>query len=277
MALLQTLLVYVPLGLGGTFLVLDLVPALDPLLEPNAKELQSTAFYGEALALSVAFFVGAILVGLVTVTVLPRLLNLTLRADRVYPLYGFHYSVQRAIARLTNIRFFKWLCGDSSYIVPYLRSIGYNLSTVEQTGSNFGTEVSHETPYLATVGSGTMVADGLSVLNAEYSSTSFRISRVAIGAHNFLGNHIAYPVGGRTGDNCLLATKVLVPLDGELREGVGLLGSPPSRSRALWNATPASTTSARATSWAAASRPRTAPTPARWPCSCSCGGCTGSC
>ena len=72
-----------------------------------------------------------------------------------------------------------------------------------------------------------MVADGLSVLNAEYSSTSFRVSRVAIGARNFLGNHIAYPVGGRTGDNCLLATKVLVPLDGELREGVGLLGSPP--------------------------------------------------
>jgi non-ribosomal peptide synthetase-like protein len=226
-ALLQTLLVYVPLGLGGTFLVLDLVPALDPLLEPDAKELASTTFYAEALALSVAFFVGTIVLGLVTVTVLPRVLNLTLRPDRVYPLYGFHYSVQRAIARMTNIRFFKWLCGDSSYIVPYLRSIGYDLSTVEQTGSNFGTEVAHETPYLATVGSGTMVADGLSVLNAEYSSTSFRVSRVSIGARNFLGNHIAYPVGGRTGDNCLLATKVLVPLDGELREGVGLLGSPP--------------------------------------------------
>ncbi|WP_405469553.1 Pls/PosA family non-ribosomal peptide synthetase [Streptomyces canus] len=226
-ALLQTLLVYVPLGIGGAFLVMDLVPALDPLLEPNAKERASAAFYTEALALSVALFVGSVVLGLVTVTVLPRLLNLTLKADRVYPLYGFHYSVQRAIARMTNIKFFKWLCGDSSYIVPYLRSIGYDLSHVEQTGSNFGTEVSHETPYLATVGSGTMVADGLSILNAEYSSTSFRISRVAIGPRNFLGNHIAYPVGGRTGDNCLLATKVLVPLDGELREGVGLLGSPP--------------------------------------------------
>ncbi|MFF4058695.1 Pls/PosA family non-ribosomal peptide synthetase [Streptomyces sp. NPDC001668] len=225
--LLQTLLVYVPLGIGGTFLLMDVVPALDPLLEPNAGELASGSFYAEALALSVALFAGFLLLGLVTVTVLPRLLNLTLKADRVYPLYGFHYSVQRAIARMTNIRFFKWLCGDSSYIVPYLRSIGYDLSQVEQTGSNFGTEVAHETPYLATVGSGTMVADGLSILNAEYSSTSFRVSRVAIGGHNFLGNHIAYPVGGRTGDNCLLATKVLVPLDGELREGVGLLGSPP--------------------------------------------------
>src|SRR5204863_771127 len=35
-----------------------------------------------------------------------------------------------------------------------------------------------------------------------------------------------YPAGGRTGDNCLLATKAMIPLDGKLREGVGLLGSP---------------------------------------------------
>src|SRR3954468_2432158 len=31
---------------------------------------------------------------------------------------------------------------------------------------------------------------------------------------------------GRTGDDCLLATKVMIPLDGPVREGVGLLGSP---------------------------------------------------
>jgi non-ribosomal peptide synthetase-like protein len=52
------------------------------------------------------------------------------------------------------------------------------------------------------------------------------VSRVSIGRHNFLGNNIAYPAQGRTGDNCLLATKVMVPIDGEIREGVGLLGSP---------------------------------------------------
>jgi non-ribosomal peptide synthetase-like protein len=49
---------------------------------------------------------------------------------------------------------------------------------------------------------------------------------VAIGTRNFLGNFIAYPAGGRTGDNCLLATKVMVPIAGPVREGVGLLGSP---------------------------------------------------
>jgi non-ribosomal peptide synthetase-like protein len=63
-------------------------------------------------------------------------------------------------------------------------------------------------------------------MNADFSSTSFRVSRVSIGARNFLGNNIAFPSGARMGDNCLLATKVMVPIDGDVREGVGLLGSP---------------------------------------------------
>jgi non-ribosomal peptide synthetase-like protein len=87
--------------------------------------------------------------------------------------------------------------------------------------------VKHETPYLSSVGSGTMVSDGLSFINAHFSSTSFCVSRASIGPRSFLGNNIVYPSQGRTGDNCLLATKVMVPIDGPLREGVGLLGSPP--------------------------------------------------
>ncbi|MFJ5302531.1 Pls/PosA family non-ribosomal peptide synthetase [Streptomyces sp. NPDC088350] len=225
-AVLQMLLVYVPLAIGGTYLMLTVVPALDRLLDPNTKDLGSAGFYGEALGLSLVAFVGFVVLGFAAVSLLPRLLRPLLRPDRVYPLYGFHYSVQRAVARMTNLKFFKWLCGDSSYIVGYLKALGYDLGEVEQTGSNFGTEVQHETPYLASVGSGTMVADGLSIVNADFSSTSFRLSRASIGPRNFLGNNIAYPSGGRTGDNCLLATKVMVPLDGELREGVGLLGSP---------------------------------------------------
>ncbi|WP_405620781.1 Pls/PosA family non-ribosomal peptide synthetase [Streptomyces sp. NBC_00076] len=224
--LLQTLLLYVPLGLGGAHLLLTAAPELEVLFAPDSQDLASARFYVEALALSLALFTAFLVIGLAIVTLVPRLLRPFLRPDRVYPLYGFHYSVHRAIARLTNIKFFTWLCGDSSYIVPYLRALGYDLRAVEQTGSNFGTEVQHETPYLATVGSGTMVADGLSIVNADFSATSFRVSRTTIGPHNFLGNHIAYPAGGRTGENVLLATKVMVPLDGEIREGVGLLGSP---------------------------------------------------
>src|SRR5207302_5601355 len=50
--------------------------------------------------------------------------------------------------------------------------------------------------------------------------------RAAIGPHNFVGNDVTHPAGSRTGENCLLATKVMVPLDGRIHEGVGLLGSP---------------------------------------------------
>ncbi|MGY1496543.1 Pls/PosA family non-ribosomal peptide synthetase [Streptomyces sp. QTS52] len=226
-SLLQLLLVYVPLTVGGGFLLLDLAPRLEMLVDPDVADMASVRFYAEAVGLSLALFAAVIVVGAVTVSLVPRLLNLVIRPERVYPLYGPRYGAQRAITRMTNLKFFKWLCGDSSYIVHYLRAIGYDLSHVEQTGSNFGTEMQHDNPYLVSVGRGTMVADGLSVLNADYSATSFRVSRASIGAHSFLGNHIAYPVGGRTGQNVLLATKVMVPLDGELRENVGLLGSPP--------------------------------------------------
>ncbi|WP_327656821.1 Pls/PosA family non-ribosomal peptide synthetase [Streptomyces sp. NBC_00483] len=225
--LAHVLLVYTPLAVGGSYLALTELPTLDVLLDPGSQDLGSPAFYGEALGVSLIGYLAFIGFGFATVAWLPRALAPLVRPDRTYPLYGFRYGVQRTVARLTNIKFFKWLCGDSSHIVGYLQSLGYDLSHVEQTGSNFGTEVQHETPYLATVGSGTMVADGLSIMNAEFSATSFRVSRATIGAHSFLGNHIAYPAGGRTGENVLLATKVMVPLDGEVRSNVGLLGSPP--------------------------------------------------
>jgi non-ribosomal peptide synthetase-like protein len=156
----------------------------------------------------------------------PRVLSPFLKPDTVYPLYGFHGAVHRAIARLGHLKFFTFLFGDSSYVVHYLQWLGYRLSPVVQTGSNFGIEVMHANPSLSAVGSGTMVADGLILVNDDVSSTSFRLSRVAIGPHNFVGNDVTYPAGGKTGDNVLLGTKVLVPLDGEVREGVGLLGAP---------------------------------------------------
>ncbi|MFE5036787.1 Pls/PosA family non-ribosomal peptide synthetase [Streptomyces sp. NPDC056683] len=224
--LLQLFLLYVPLAVGGAYMVFTEVPVIGKRLDSATAALGWSELLPDALLLSAVLFFGFLVVGLAALCTLPRLVGLLVKPDKVYPLYGFHYALQRTTARMTNVRFFAWLFGDSSYIVGYLRGIGYDLSRVEQTGSNFGTEVQHETPLLVSVGSGTMVADGLSVLNADFSSTSFRLSRATIGAHNFLGNNIAYPAGARTGENCLLATKVMVPIDGEIREGVGLLGSP---------------------------------------------------
>lgn len=220
------LLLLLPLLIGGVGMLFAAVPQVAALLEAQEPAFSSWEFYGEALVASFLLFFGSVLAGLLLVYTVPRVLNLAIKPDRTYPLFGVRFMVQRAIERMTNVKFFVLLFGDSSYIVHYLRWLGYDLGRVEQTGSNFGSDVRHDNPFLSKVGSGTMVADGLSIINAEYSSTSFRLSRVSIGSHNFLGNHIFYPPQGRTGDNCLLATKVMVPVDGDVREDVGLLGSP---------------------------------------------------
>ncbi|MCW2678456.1 MAG: non-ribosomal peptide synthetase, partial [Modestobacter sp.] len=224
--LLPVLFVYLPVVFGGVATLIATVPSLAALLEPGPLALRTWSFYAFALAVSLSVFFGGLLVRFLFIVTVPRLLNLAVKPDTAYRLYGIRYSAHRTIMHLTNSKLFQTITGDSSFVVHYLRSLGYKLSPVVQTGSNFGTEVKHETPFLNSVGSGTVVASGLSLLNAHYSSTSFSVSRTAIGSSNFLGNDIVYPPGGRTGDNCLLATKVLVPIDGEVRQGVGLLGSP---------------------------------------------------
>ena len=71
-----------------------------------------------------------------------------------------------------------------------------------------------------------MVSDGLSMINMQMSATSFRLDESKIGDNNFLGNAISYPPNGRTGTNVLFGSMTMVPIDGPVRENVGLLGSP---------------------------------------------------
>ena len=230
LTLIGILFLYAPIlevGLGLLFLgVSSLVEGLDPGLKSGIGALTLGGLVIEALAFSAVLFVGATLLGLLAVGTVPRLLRVFIKPDTVYPLYGFRHAVHRVIAGLGRQRFFGVLFGDSSYIVYYLQWLGCRLSPLVQTGSNFGCEVSTSNSFLTSIGSGTMIADGLNMINDEVSSTSFRVSRAAIGPRNFLGNYVNYPAGGRTADNCLLAIKAMVPLDGKVREGVGLLGSP---------------------------------------------------
>ncbi|WP_172442286.1 Pls/PosA family non-ribosomal peptide synthetase [Geodermatophilus sabuli] len=223
---LTVCLVTLPLGIGGIAMLLLAWPEIGALLDAGPLAFTDPSFYLHAAEVSAVLSLGSVLVGLLLATTLPRVLNLAIDPDRVYPLYGFHYALHRGITRLTNRKALTGLFGDSSYIVHYLQWIGYDLSEVEQTGSNFGTNVTHESPYHVTVGTGTMVADGLTVANADYSATSFRVSRATIGPRSFLGNGIIYPPQSRMGENCLLATKVQLPVEGPVRNDVGLLGSP---------------------------------------------------
>ncbi|HEY6223548.1 MAG TPA: Pls/PosA family non-ribosomal peptide synthetase, partial [Gemmatimonadales bacterium] len=225
-AVLGVLFLYLPVMEGGASLAIGAAASLAARLDPTAAAGAWSTIAIEAVILSLVLFFGLVVIGLLLMVAVPRVLSPLIKPDTVYPLYGFHDMVHRTIARLGSMKFFTFIFGDSSYVVPYLQWLGYRLSPVEQTGSNFGIEVMHAHPSLCAVGSGTMVADGLILMNDEVSSTSFRVSRVAIGPHNFLGNDVTYPAGGRTGDNVLLGTKVMVPLDGKIRAGVGLLGAP---------------------------------------------------
>ncbi|MBN9738109.1 MULTISPECIES: Pls/PosA family non-ribosomal peptide synthetase [unclassified Pseudonocardia] len=221
-----TLGIALPLSLGGIALLLREVPQLSALLFPGPEAFVHWYFYAEILALSFVVFFGVLLVAFLVMITVPRLLARVVRPDHVYPLYGVHYFLHRAVALLTNSVTFTMLLGDSSAIPHYLRAVGYDLRPLVQTGNNFGMLIKHESPYLTRIGTGTVVADDLSIVNAEYSSTSFRLSRTTIGANSFFGNRIVYPSHGRVGNNCLLGTKVMIPVEGPVREGVGLLGSP---------------------------------------------------
>jgi non-ribosomal peptide synthetase-like protein len=226
LTLLEVFFIVMPLIEGGMGMMLSAVPSIAELVQPGRNTVGTPDFFADAAVISLVLFGGGVVLGWLFVMTVPRFLNLFLKPEKVYPLYGTAYRINHAITRMTNVKFFTQLFGNSSYSAYYLRRLGYHLFRIKQTGSNFGDEVAHDNPYLCSVGRGTVIADGLSMVNTEFSSTSMRLSKVSIGPRNFLGNNIAYPPQGRTGDNCLLATKVMVPLDGPIREGVGLLGSP---------------------------------------------------
>jgi non-ribosomal peptide synthetase-like protein len=181
---------------------------------------------GKLAVAALVLTVGVTLAGLLVVVAVPRFLRLFLQENRTYVLYGFHYFVFKALSAISNAPFYNLLFGDSSFIVTYLKVIGYRMNRVVQTGSNFGLDQRHDSPFLCDIGSGTMVSDRLSMINAATSSSSFQLRWVKIGDNNYFGNDIVFPANSRAGANCLLGTKVMVPIDGPLRENIGLLGSP---------------------------------------------------
>jgi non-ribosomal peptide synthetase-like protein len=180
----------------------------------------------EMLLVSLGVFFGALVVGLLVVLVVPRVLHVFLREDKTYVLYGVHYVISRVVSTVSNSQVYGVIFGDSVFIPYYLKWLGYRLNKVVQTGSNFGLDQRHDNPFLCDIGSGTMVSDGLTMLNASMSNAAFKLGKVKIGDHNYLGNRIYYPAAGKAGSNCLLGTKVMIPIDGPVRENVGLLGSP---------------------------------------------------
>src|SRR5262249_21060536 len=156
---------------------------------------------GRMALVSLVLTLGFTLGGLPVVLSVPRLLRRFLKKGKTYVLYGFHYYVWKTISAVSNSQFYNLLFGDSSFIVYYLRAIGYRLNRIVQTGSNFGVSHKHDNPFLCDIGSGTMVADGLVMINAAMSNSSFQLREVRIGDDNYLGNSVVFPFNARTGAN----------------------------------------------------------------------------
>jgi non-ribosomal peptide synthetase-like protein len=215
-ALTDAVIVYAMAVLSGG----DDALALSPL---DAAVVVAPMAASAALAVAVVALIG----GLLIVYAVPRLANAFLVEGQVYPLYGFHHGMQQIVDTFGNSRFFNLMFGDSVLIESYLRWVGWKLGLGDRTGSNFGSEQGQDNPFLCSVGANTVASDALWLGNVTMSSRAYRLGACRIGARNFLGTMVYVPPGARTGDNVLLATKVMAPIDGPVRENVGLLGSPP--------------------------------------------------
>ncbi len=186
----------------------------------------AAAVWGPSLRVSLEFYLATLVIGLAAVGLIPRLANLALEPGRLYRLYGFHHAMQRLVENASNSLVFNLLFGDSVFIGPYLRWVGWRILGRHETGSNFGTNQKQDNPFLCTVGAGTIASDGLQMMNVSLSSGAFRLGECRVGANSYLGNDVYFLPGSRVGDNCLIATKSMLPIDGPIRQNTGLLGSP---------------------------------------------------
>ena len=196
------------------------------LFGPRIRGAGLEAIAAPALGLSFLGVAASVTLGLALVYLATRLFAPFLREGRAYPLYGWRHGVQRAIDAFSNAPFLNLLCGDSAMIEPYLAFIGWRMGKAGNGGSNFGSEQRHDNPFLCVVGAGTIASDGLTMGNLAMTSDAFKVSTCKLGANNFVGTGVYVPANSRVGDNCLIASKAMVPIDGPMRENLGLLGSP---------------------------------------------------
>lgn len=221
--LLSLVLVSLPLSMAPVALVARLDWSTEALLGAGGGPAGAAVRLGlVALVLETASLAAAS----AAVLVVPRLFRPLVAPEVSHPLHGLRWQAARALARFSNNRFLCTVFGDSAMILGWLSAVGYDLSRATQTGSNFGVDQRHHSPFLCSFDRNTLVSDGLRMTNLEVSATSFRLRAVSVPPDTYLGNVVRYPADAVVGPNCLIATKAAVPIDGPVRTGVGLLGSP---------------------------------------------------
>ncbi|MEZ5409021.1 MAG: Pls/PosA family non-ribosomal peptide synthetase [Acidimicrobiales bacterium] len=221
--LLSLALVTLPLSMAPVALAARLEVSWDAPLGTGGGPAGAALRWGVAALVLEAASLAA---GAIAVMAVPRLLRPLVTPEVSHPLHGLRWQAARALGRFSNNRFLCTVFGDSAMILGWLSAVGYDLSRATQTGSNFGVDQRHHSPFLCSFDRNTLVSDGLRMTNLEVSATSFRLRAVSVPPDTYLGNVVRYPADAVVGPNCLIATKAAVPVDGPVRTGVGLLGSP---------------------------------------------------
>ena len=119
-------LVYIPLAATIT---IWLSAEYDARTGVFTGSLAASQTYAAALAVGAVSYFGFLAAAFLIVVSVPRLLRPLLAPGRAYPLYGARYWAQRTVERRSNQPSILRLVGDSSYVVHYLRAVGYGCRT----------------------------------------------------------------------------------------------------------------------------------------------------
>ncbi len=198
-----------PLGLVIAVLALTKIPPLATLLDAGPAAFTSWTFYLDTLVISVVLVLRR------------RARRPRVRGDRSTPAEPLHRrrtrstpctgSTTGSTARSPAPPTASSTCVCSVTPPTSSTTCGGWATTSTTCGRPVRTSArrsSTTTRFLSAVGSGTMVADGLSIINADFSQhvlPSVAACRSEPRASSATGSPI--PAQGRTGDNCLLATK----------------------------------------------------------------------
>ncbi len=227
-AAVHAVLVYLPLGFGGFAMLLLEVPLARRAdrrrpAGPRAPR-RSTRRAGRLPRA----LLRRLVVRLLFMVTVPRLLNLAIQPDTVYPLVRLplrHPPGDRAHDQQPVLQ--RALSATAPTSSPTCAASGTSSRRSCRPGRTSATSVKHENPYLSAVGSGTVVADGLSIINADYSSTSFRVSRTSIGAQQLpRQRHRLSPRRAGPATTACWPPRSWSRSTGRSGKGVGLLGSP---------------------------------------------------
>jgi non-ribosomal peptide synthetase-like protein len=141
-----------------------------------------------------------------------------------YPIYGWFYLRKWFVDQLMDMSLD--LLGPmyaTLYLTPWYRLMGARLGRNAEVSTAVGTS-----PDLLSIGSGSFIADSVSLGMPVVENNHITLERTAVGRRAFVGNCAAVPCGSVIGNDSLIGCLSIPPggKGGAMRPGTSWLGSP---------------------------------------------------